>query len=112
MAVKKMTKHYIDNTDSTLTPAYKYTDIAGDWILIPKCQKVIAIINATGAGNSSKLQVTNDIEGLIANGTTTELIDWDNGVITNAIEGVEISPVMAVRQVISAGAATLHLRAV
>lgn len=110
MAVKKMTKHYIDNTDSTLTPAYSYTDTDGDWILIPKCQKIIATIDASSG--SSKLQVTNDVANVIAEGTVAGIIDWDDGVITSAIAGVEIAPVMAVRQVISSGTATLHLRAV
>jgi hypothetical protein len=110
MAVQKPTKHSIDNTDSTLTPAYKYTDTAGDWILIPKCQKIIATIDATSG--SSKLQVTNDIDNVNAAGTVAGIIDWDEGVISSAIAGVEIAPVMAVRQVISAGTATLYLRVV
>ena len=108
MALKEMTPHRFDTQDSTLKPCFKYTDTDGDWIKIPAgVDTITAILDATSG--ASKIVVTNDIDGLRSSGDTTSIIEWDEGVLTSSIFGVEISNVAAVKQVISSGTATLHL---
>jgi hypothetical protein len=109
MAIKEMTPHRAGTQDATLKPCFKYTDTAGDWVLIPAgVDTITAVIDASSG--SSKLQATNDIAG-VRDGSVTAVIDWDEGVISSTIVGMEISNVLAVRQVISAGTAILYLSA-
>ena len=80
----------------------------GEWVLIPNGVEMISIILAAPAGGG-KIQVTNDYAAVAASTTPEDLLDWDNGAISNTTESSRVSPVYAIRQVNTSGTTTMTI---
>lgn len=82
----------------------------GQWILIPTGVQSVAITLDATLG-SGKIQVSSDSLIDIKNNIASKVIDWDAGIVTNALSNDVFFPCTAIRQVNISGTTSIGVRA-